>query len=376
MAVKILALHGYTQSGPGFRRKIHKLQSHLENIFPGVQICFPTGVIRLQTRPSGEMLGVSSSQSEPSASNVNSNSTDEPDPNDIDAYAWHTLHDTCDPPTGFLDSLDALADILREEGPFDGILGFSQGSILAVMVASLLEGELRQKAFKRAREEFPESLPYPLSFETLEHPPLKFGITYGALMGRGKKYNAFYNNPLIHTPFIHFCGSWDPVVEIEMAQAVEDAQIGADRCIRITHPGAHIVPVGVQYLNAVSNFIEDHYLGCKGLEFTRPVLEGQLTLRLPLQFVDTFIKRLRSGSTSSTSDESDFSNTSNSSRQRRIKVRRSSEYKTGRISRRAAFEGSIANSYERTTVELQIFPSPGEPIYLSSSRDAVKQRPT
>ena len=149
MAVKILALHGYTQSGPGFQRKIRKLQSHLENIFPGAQVYFPTGVVRL--RPSEKALGVSSRQSEPPASDKNPYLNDEPDPDDIDAYAWHTLHDTRDPPKGFVESLDALADILRTEGPFDGILGFSQGALLAVMVASLLEGEPRREAFRRAQ---------------------------------------------------------------------------------------------------------------------------------------------------------------------------------------------------------------------------------
>ena len=373
MVVKILALHGYTQSGPGFQRKIHKLQSHLGSIFPGLQICFPTGVVRL--RPSEIALGGSSRLSEPPVSDGNRCPDHEPDPDEIDAYAWHTLHDTRDLPIGFVDSLDALADILRNEGPFDGILGFSQGAVLAVMVASLLEGEPRKKAFKRALEEFPESFPYPLSFEMLEHPPLKFGITYGAMMGRGKIFTAFYNHPIIQTPFIHFCGCWDPVVGIEMARAVEDAQIGGDRCIRIIHPGAHNVPLGVKYLNAVSDFIEDHFLGSKGPEPTRPVLEQQLTLRLPLQFVDTSIKRLRSDSTSSVSDESGFSNTSNQTRQRRIKVRHLLRYKTVRISRQAFLGGPFANSCEKITVELQIFPSSNEPIYLSSSTDAIDLKP-
>lgn len=374
MAVKILALHGYTQSGPGFQRKVHRLQSHLENIFPGIQVRFPTGVVRL--RPSEKALGLSSRLSEPAASDDNPKPDDNPDPDDIDAYAWHTLHDARDPPTGFVDSLNALADVLRTEGPFDGILGFSQGALLAVMVASLLEGDVRRKAFRRAQEDFLESFPYPPSFETLEHPPLKFGITYGALMGRGKKYAAFYNDPIIHTPFIHFCGCWDPVVGIEMAQAVVDAQIGGRTCIRITHPGAHIVPVGGQYLNAVSNFIEDHYSGPKGLEPTRLVLERQLTLQLPMQFADTSIKRLRADSTPSGSEESDFSDKINRKRQRTIEVRRLSRYQVRRISCRATFEASFANPYDRITVDLQAFLSPKEPVYLSSSGDAIKQRQT
>ena len=376
MAVRILALHGYTQSGPGFQRKIQKLQSHLENIFPGVQIYFPTGVVRL--RPSDKALGVSPQQSEPPTSCDSPHTNDRSDPDDIDAYAWHTLHDTRDPPTGFEDSLDTLADILRTEGPFDGILGFSQGAVLAVIIASLLEGEFRREAFKRAQEEFPGSFPYPLSFKILGHPPLKFGITYGALMAQGKKYAALYRDPLIHTPFIHFCGCWDPVVGVEMAQAVENAQIGGDRCVRMTHPGAHIVPVGLKYLYAVSDFIKDYYLGTKDLGFAGNILEQQLTLRLPMQLSGTSITMLRADSTPSESDDSasnDPVNRSRQTRQRRVRMRHLPGYKPVRISRRAFLEGSTANSYERITAELQILTSPREAMYLSSSMSTIEKTP-
>ena len=376
MVVKILALHGYTQSGPKFRRKIHKLQSHLENIFPGVQFYFPTGVIRL--RPSEKALGVGARQSEPVTSDDSLHINNEADPDDIEAYAWHALHDTQDPPRGFVDSLDSLADTLKTKGPFDGVLGFSQGTILAVMVASLLEGEIRREAFMRARAESHEHFPYPLSFENLKHPPLKFGITYGALMGRGKKYAAFYQNPLIQTPFLHFCGCWDPVVELEMARAVEDAKIGGDRCIRITHPGAHIVPIGVKYLQAVSDFIKDCDPDSKHLELPRQILEQQLTFRLPMQFVNSSIKRLRTDSTPSISDDSasdDSRNTSKQRRPRRIRVRPPVGYRTARLPQRTILAGSATGPHAGITVEIKILPSLEEPIYLSSSRKAIVEAP-
>lgn len=85
MAVKILALHGYTQSGPGFQRIFHKLQSHLEKALPGVQVCLTTGVVRL--RPGEKALGVSSRQSEPPASDNNIYPNDKFDP----TISMHTL---------------------------------------------------------------------------------------------------------------------------------------------------------------------------------------------------------------------------------------------------------------------------------------------
>ena len=256
--MKILALHGYTQSGPSFQRKVRRLQYRLEEKFPDVEFCFPTGPIRLRPSEKAQAFGLRQHGADADADP--SNSTDRPDPDDIDAYAWHTLHTIQDPPPGYEQSLDILADVLRSEGPFDGVLGFSQGTVLAVMIASILEGSPRRAAFVRFQQEWPEAFPYPESYKNLQHPPLKFGITYGALMGVGEKYSWLYDKPLIQTPFLHFRGLYDPVVSVKMVQNVENARIGGDKAIRIVHPGAHNVCVGAEYLNAVTDFI-------KGLEY-------------------------------------------------------------------------------------------------------------
>ncbi|KAL8784390.1 MAG: hypothetical protein Q9213_003990 [Squamulea squamosa] len=310
--MKILALHGYTQSGTSFQRKIQRLKYHLEENFRDVDFCFPTGPIRL--RPSEKAQALGSQQHGADANAEAFNSTDRPDPDDIDAYAWHTLHNVQDPPPGYELSLDVLADVLRSEGPFDGVLAFSQGTILAVMIASLLEGSPRREAFVRFQQEYPEAFPYPESYKYLHHPPLKFGITYGALMGVGKKYSWLYEKPLIHTPFLHFRGLYDPVVSVKMAQNVENARIGGDKAIRIVHQGAHNVCVGAEYLDAVTDFIN-------GLEYYTepPTPEAQQisqelhTIKLPLDFMEWKFDRtlqkpcpelLNSASDDSTSDAS------------------------------------------------------------------------
>ncbi|KAL6712843.1 Family of serine hydrolases 3 [Lecanora helva] len=371
MALKILALHGYTQSGPFFQRKISKLQAHLTRSFPDVQFSFPTGIIRL--RPSEKVFDLGSRQS--TVNNIDAiEGDDRPDPDDIDAYAWHVLHDTQIPPSGLMASLNMLAEVVRTEGPFDGILGFSQGAVLAVMVASLLEGEARRQAFARAQEESPENVRYPSSFENLKHPPLKFGITYGALMGRGRKYAAFYQNPLVQTPFIHFCGRWDPVIGVDMAQAVVEAQIGGERCLRIDHPGAHIVPVGMKYLNAVSNFIADCLPEPKGTDFSPPLLEQPTTFQLPLQFVNSSIKRLRADSSPSVSDDStseESRNQYNQRRPRKIRVKSSVGFRTPRFPRRTTSTTDlVTESLAGVEVEIKILPSRRESIYLLPSGHA------
>lgn len=303
--MKILALHGYTQSGLGFQQKTKRLQSHLSSVFAGAEFCFPTGPIRLRPSEKTPLLGAQHYDADASSSSAEAPKGfhDRPDPNDIDAFAWFALHGYCDPPVGFAQSLDALADVLRVSGPFDGILGFSQGALLAVMVASLLEGSTRRAAFERAGQRSADALPFPESFKNLKHPPLKFGITYGALMGMGKKYAAFYGKPRVHTPFIQFSGRWDPVVGVEMAQAVQNARIGGSKSVTVLHPGAHIVCTGVRYLDAVVDFI-------KGLECESVSHETELRQALELQYT-LFTGRLppmkepcSDDSTQSLSDES------------------------------------------------------------------------
>ncbi|KAL8894734.1 MAG: hypothetical protein Q9192_004088 [Flavoplaca navasiana] len=283
--MKILALHGYTQSGPSFQRKVRRLQYHLEAMFPDVELCFPTGPIRLRPSEKAQAFGLWQHGADANADSFDS--ADRPDPDDIDAYAWHTLHTVQDPPPGCEQSLDILADVLRSEGPFDGVLGFSQGTVLAVMIASILEGSPRREAFVRFQQEWPEAFPYPESYKNLHHPPLKFGITYGALMGVAKKYSWLYDKPLIQTPFLHFRGLYDPVVSVMMTQNVENARIGGDKAISIVHPGAHNVCVGPEYLDAVTDFI-------KGLEYyTEPptpepkqISQELNTINHPLDFMD------------------------------------------------------------------------------------------
>lgn len=275
--MKILSLHSYTQSRPSFQQKIKRLQLHLSSAFPGAEFCFPTGPIQLRPSQKIPLLRAHHHDADASSSaEVPKGFQDRPDPDDIDAFAWFALHGSCDPPIGFVQSLDALADVLRASGPFDGVLGFSQGALLAVMVASLLEGSTRRAAFARARERSAEAFPFPESFKNLKHPPLKFGITYGTLMGVGKKYAAFYGKPRIETPFIQFSGLWDPVVGMEMAQAVQNARIGGSKSVTVFHPGAHIVCTGVKYLDAVVDFI-------KGLECESVSQETELRQALELQ---------------------------------------------------------------------------------------------
>ncbi|KAL4953554.1 serine hydrolase-domain-containing protein [Aspergillus filifer] len=251
--MRILCLHGHTQTGPVFERKTYRLQQHIKKAFPGTSFYFPTGAIAYKV--SDRLDYHEEIQRERSDTFK--------DPDEIDTHAWFRLHQE-EPPIGLLDSINRVAEILRTEGPFDGILCFSQGSVVGGMVASLLEGPARRQRFEEYALEYPDAVRFPEPYKTLDHPPFKFGITYGAYMGRSPVFSAFYN-PIIETPFMHFMGEFDPVVPTDMAEAVDRARIGGARRRKMMHPGAHAIPIGDVYHEAVVDFIrsaaEDSYFG-------------------------------------------------------------------------------------------------------------------
>lgn len=240
-SLKVLMLHGYTQNGQLFHAKTRVLEKHLQKAFPSISLSYPTGPIPLKAT---DVPGF--------------DPTTAADPDDVEAYGWWRRSDTSDPPEymGFNTGLETISKVLASEGPFDGVIGFSQGAALAAMTASLLEGNSRKQGFKDSQAKSSFAIAYPSSFDSLSHPPLKFCVSYSGFIAPGDRYRAFYENPLITTPVCHFIGSLDSVVEEKRTQTLIDACGGADKTQMVVHPGGHFVPTGKQYLDMLVSFIK------------------------------------------------------------------------------------------------------------------------
>ena len=93
-------------------------------------------------------------------------------------------------------ALDSVAEIIRQHGPFDGVIGFSSGACIAALIASLLE-EGRKQAF--AKRVLKNGMLYPNSFlredkadgkhEMLQL-PLKFVVCYSGFSLDHPTYSA------------------------------------------------------------------------------------------------------------------------------------------------------------------------------------------
>ena len=163
--------------------------------------------------------------------------------------------------------LGVIAERIREEGPFDGVVGFSQGGCAAGMVAALLEGRGRREGFEVARKdggiEYPESFleraegegKEGLGGERFVQEPLKFAVAYGGFRAPGEKYVGFYE-PRIRTPVLSVLGAVDVVVEEKKAMTLVEACEEGTRKV-VVHPGGHFVPSQKPWLDAVVGFIQE-----------------------------------------------------------------------------------------------------------------------
>lgn len=243
-------IHGFTQSGPNFHAKTRALEKSLQKAFPaGITLSYPTAPIQLAHAdipfPTAAPEAKENGEAE-----------------ETDAWAWWRRKGDGEPYVyeGLELGLETLARVLKEEGPFDGVIGFSQGGAMTAMLASLLEPE-RRKAFEKL---YPQGgMPYPQSFqadpgytEEAIHPPLKFAVSYSGFAAKGvDAYRGFYE-PKIKTPMLHFIGTLDTVVEEARSLAlVERCEESEGRVVY--HPGGHFLTTQKTYVAALVGFMKE-----------------------------------------------------------------------------------------------------------------------
>lgn len=262
--LKILMLHGYTQSGPLFHAKTRALEKHLKKSFPlhSVSLSYPTGPLHLSPSDIPDFQPFSTPSAE-------ANDTGQPE-----CFAWWRRSNTANPPEyqGLDEGIETIARVLADEGTFDGVIGFSQGAAFAAMVASLLEpgrkGSFEYFADMADHESSISSssagdpvtgIPFPTSFDKLTHPPFKFAICYSGFIAPGARHRAFYERPRIQTPVLHVLGSLDGIVEEDRSRMLIGVCAGdAEKEGKVIwHPGGHFLPSQRPFLDGAVNFVRE-----------------------------------------------------------------------------------------------------------------------
>lgn len=129
-----LTTTGSRQSGDLFRAKLQALEKLIKRTLGPLQSCeaefvYPTAPFSLDSSGGTSKLR-----------------------NRHGAWSWFESESMDGFYSGLQDGLNSIGSILKDSGPFDGVVGFSEGAAAAAMVASLLE-ENRQDAFARFEAE-------------------------------------------------------------------------------------------------------------------------------------------------------------------------------------------------------------------------------
>lgn len=119
-------------------------------------------------------------------------------------------------------SFEAISRVVKDEGPFDGILGFSQGAAFAGLILNDFENLFSQK-------------------------PLEFGIFYSGLKVKDPKYLNLYNIAG-EIPTLHIMGEMDTAVEEWKSVEMLECFNPSNRLV-MKHSGGHFVPHNKQFIN-------------------------------------------------------------------------------------------------------------------------------
>ncbi|NWU71404.1 OVCA2 Esterase, partial [Pterocles burchelli] len=202
--LRLLALHGYRQSERRFRQR--------------------TGALRKALRGRAELVAVNAPHLVPGSGE---------DGDDPPRGWWFSGPGTFEAgeaaaaPAGLEESLAAVAAALAEQGPFDGLLGFSQGAALVAMVCAL-----------RARGD--------------PRFPVAFAILVAGFASRAPAHRHFYREP-IALPTLHVVGDADAVIAAPLSR--ELAQRFVEPLV-LSHPGGHFVPAAAPQKKAYLEFLD------------------------------------------------------------------------------------------------------------------------
>lgn len=181
-------------------------------------------------------------------------------PDDDDGnFAWWIRpndYSTATHYTGLETTFPFIAGIMRAEGPFDGVVGFSQGAALAGLLASALE---KDRVFPEADMGFPSPFEEDQNDNNRKrwHPPLKFAVIYSGLRVMDVRCRGFYENGGIkETRVLHVIGGVDSVLDERRSRALVDC-CGSGGKEVVVHPGGHFVPSQRPWLDAVVGFVRE-----------------------------------------------------------------------------------------------------------------------
>ncbi|EPY52139.1 dihydrofolate reductase Dfr1 [Schizosaccharomyces cryophilus OY26] len=215
-SMKVLCLHGWVQSGPTFSKKMGTVQKYLSKF---AELHFPTGPVEYK-----EEVDPNDEAEQKRLASMGADQGGK--------YGWFEVENFKNTYDSWDKSLQVINEYMKEKGPFDGLIGFSQGAGIGAMLAHLLQ---------------PGQPPNPY----VQHPPLKFVVFIGGFRSEKPEFNHFYE-PKLTIPNLHISGTADTLVPLERSKQL------MERCENpniLLHPGMHIVPQQAVYKTGIRDFM-------------------------------------------------------------------------------------------------------------------------
>ncbi|XP_026101572.1 esterase OVCA2 [Carassius auratus] len=213
--LRILCIHGYRQNGSSFREKTGALRKLLKKQVELVYISAPHQVPAVQNETNQMASGGDEDQRGWWFS-------------DVQARSFNAQQE-CESSLGLEESIETVKTAVKELGPFDGILGFSQGAALVAMLCALQEQKLEAD----------------FNF--------RFAILVAGFRSVCSQHQRFYEGTVITIPSLHVFGQDDRVIPEEMSRDLLPAFDGAQILI---HPGGHFVPAASLHRQTYKDFLK------------------------------------------------------------------------------------------------------------------------
>lgn len=203
--LKILALHGFRQNGEVFRARARKLREALADV---ADLYYPTSPLIYS--PQGETREATLA------------AFGEINDNPFQRVWWQASADNS-VYEGVDAAIAALAEYVKEYGPFDGVVGFAQGGVLAAVLAAMQ--------------------PHPVF-------AFRFAICISAFPSRAAAHAEFMRPAAIAVPALHVLGLNDILVTPDRSIALFEA-FDPSTAKLIKHAGGHFVPGAWPYADIV-----------------------------------------------------------------------------------------------------------------------------
>ncbi|KAK6166140.1 hypothetical protein SNE40_022903 [Patella caerulea] len=198
--LRILCIHGYRQNAQSFRER--------------------TGAFRKIIKKHAELVFITAPNKVPPLEGSAEAGTGD-DQNDEQRGWWFSrqddyfmAQDKTDCCKGYEESLDVIKQAFIEQGPFDGVLGFSQGAAMVSLLCGLQESD-------------PDSCP-----------KIGFAIMVASFKSHSIPHAYLYEKK-VTIPTLHVFGDTDKVIPKDMSEDLLPCYLDP---VILQHPGGHFIP--------------------------------------------------------------------------------------------------------------------------------------